>query len=210
MFVALEQTIRQFNIPAEPFTDLISAFEQDQRVHEYETFADLLDYCRHSANPVGRLVLHLCEQANVDNFLWSDAICTGLQLANFWQDVARDLEIGRIYLPQEDCRRFGYSREEFSGRVTNSSFLELMKFEVDRARQFLSPWKDASAPELRGFPFRLQVEIDLFAQGGLTVLNRLEAIGYRVWDQRPVVTKFGLAWLGTRCVLRALRRRCGL
>jgi squalene synthase HpnC len=207
VFVALIPTIREFEIPIEPFSSLISAFEQDQTIPEYETFAQLVDYCRRSANPVGRLVLHLCRQATSDNFRWSDSICTGLQLANFWQDVARDLDIGRVYLPHEDCRRFGYSQTDLKDRVTNAAFLELMRFEVDRARQWLSPWHDRSLPELAPFPFRMQVDIELFARGGERILDRIAAIGYRVWHERPVVTKVDVLRLFLGCVGRAVRRR---
>jgi phytoene/squalene synthetase len=156
---------------------------------------------------VGRLVLHLCRQATSDNFRWSDSICTGLQLANFWQDVARDLDIGRVYLPHEDCRRFGYSQTDLKDRVTNAAFLELMRFEVDRARQWLSPWHDRSLPELAPFPFRMQVDIELFARGGERILDRIAAIGYRVWHERPVVTKVDVLRLFLGCVGRAVRRR---
>jgi squalene synthase HpnC len=207
VFVALRPTIDEFQIPVEPFADLVSAFEQDQAVFEYETFDQLVDYCRRSANPVGRLVLALCRQATPENYRWSDSICTGLQLANFWQDVARDLEIGRIYLPQEDLRRFSYSRDELSQRVTNSGFLELMRFEVGRARRWLSPWRADSLPELAPFPFRLQVDIELFARGGERILDRIAAIGYRVWDIRPVVTKRDVASLFLGSVWRGIRRR---
>lgn len=207
VFVALAPTIREFGIPAGPFADLISAFEQDQTVREYETFEQLVAYCRRSANPVGRLVLYLCRQATDENFRWSDSICTGLQLANFWQDVACDLDIGRVYLPREDCRRFGYSSEELRSRVTNPAFLELMAFEVERARQWLSPWRDRSLPELSPFPLRVQVDIELFARGGERILDRIAGIGYRVWDKRPVVTKGDVARLFIGCFLRAFQRR---
>ena len=207
VFVALWPTIREFAIPHQPFSDLISAFEQDQTVHEYETFEQLVDYCRRSANPVGRLVLSVCRQATERNFLWSDSICTGLQLANFCQDVAGDLEIGRIYLPQEDLQRFGYSRDDLLRRVTNSAFQELIKFEVERARQWLSPWQDASLPELAPFPLRLQVDIELFARGGERILDRIAAIEYRVWHNRPIVTKKDVAGLFLGCLGRALGRR---
>jgi squalene synthase HpnC len=206
VFVALTPTIREFEIPIDPFADLISAFEQDQVIHEYETFAQLVDYCRRSANPVGRLVLHLCRQATSDNLRWSDSICTGLQLANFWQDVARDLDIGRVYLPHEDCSRFGYSQNDLKDRVTNAAFLELMRFEVERARQWLSPWRDRSLPELAPFPLRVQVDIELFARGGERILDRIAAIGYRVWHERPVVTKGDVFRLFFGCLGRAVRR----
>lgn len=205
VFVALAETIREFGIPPQPFEDLISAFEQDQRVREYETFDQLVDYCRRSANPVGRLVLHLCRQAREEHFAWSDSICTGLQLANFWQDVARDLDIGRVYLPREDCRRFGYAWDDLQRRMTNDAFLDLMRFEVDRARTFLNPWPPG-APPLCEFPFRVQVDIDLFAAGGLCILDRIAATGYRVWDQRPVVTRWDFARLLIACVGRAVLR----
>lgn len=137
VFVALRETIEQFELPAEPFLDLISAFEQDQHVTEYETFDQLRDYCRRSADPVGRIILRLGGCYNEQTVAWSDSICTGLQLANFWQDVGRDLEIGRIYLPAEDRDRFGYPRDALDRRQTSPEFLDLMRFEVDRARQWL-------------------------------------------------------------------------
>lgn len=206
VFVALRETIDEFGIPREPFADLISAFEQDQRVNRYATFDALRDYCRRSADPVGRLVLHLCRQATPENFRWSDSVCTGLQLANFWQDVARDSDIGRTYLPEEDCRQFGYSAEDQQGRVTNGAFLDLMRFEVDRARRFLRPWRDARRPELKVFPFRVQVDLELFSRGGEKILDRIAAIGYRVWDSRPVVTRGDLAMLLLKSLASAVRR----
>ena len=207
VFVALRPTINEFEIPFAPFADLISAFEQDQTVHEYETFEQLADYCRRSANPVGRLVLHLCRQARDENFAWSDSVCTGLQLANFWQDVARDLDIGRVYLPAEDRRRFGYSLDDLKARMTNAAFLALMHFEVERARAWLSPWRDQRLPELAGFPLRVQVDIELFARGGERILDRIAAIGYRVWHERPVVTKMDVLRMFLGCLGRALRRK---
>ncbi|HEY4261580.1 MAG TPA: squalene synthase HpnC [Schlesneria sp.] len=200
VFVALGDTIQQFSIPQQPFEDLISAFEQDQSIREYDTFDRLRDYCRRSADPVGRLVLYLCHQFNEQNVVWSDSICTGLQLANFWQDVARDFDIGRIYLPREDYERFGYQRTDFDGRTFNQPFLDLMKFEVDRARQFLVD----GLPLIEQLPGQLQIDIDLFARGGLKILQRIEHIGYRVWETRPKVTKWdALGLLGG-----ALWRHC--
>ncbi|OYW19441.1 MAG: squalene synthase HpnC, partial [Planctomycetales bacterium 12-60-4] len=137
VFVALKSTIAEFAIPRAPFSDLISAFEQDQHVREYDTFEQLRDYCRRSADPVGRIVLYLCRQFSEENAAWSDSICTGLQLANFWQDVARDYDIGRIYLPREDYERFGYARTDFDSRAETPAFLALMQFEVQRARTWL-------------------------------------------------------------------------
>ena len=205
VFVALKETIREFSIPAEPFEDLISAFEQDQIVRDYATFAELVDYCRRSANPVGRLVLYLCRRAQPENFAWSDSVCTGLQLANFWQDVSRDLDIGRVYLPREDRERFGYTDTDLQARVTNPQFLELLKFEVDRARTFLLP-RDPGRGELRSFPFRLQLAVDLFARGGLCILDRIERLGYRVWDRRPKVTKWDVLGMSAAAIGSALIR----
>lgn len=203
VFIALRKTIEEFAIPVEPFSDLLSAFEQDQRVTEYETFAELRDYCRRSADPVGRIVLYLGRSYNQENVGWSDSICTGLQLANFWQDVARDLDIGRIYLPKEDCESFGYSRDGLRNRVTNPAFLALMRFEVDRAREFLRN----GLPLVQRLPGRLQVDIELFVRGGLKILERIEGIGYRVWETRPVVTKLDAFNLLFGCLLRNAKRR---
>lgn len=201
VFVALAETIRSFEIPQTPFADLISAFEQDQRITEYDTFDQLRDYCRRSADPVGRLVLYLCEQHTPEMVAWSDSICTGLQLANFWQDVARDADIGRVYLPREDRLRFGYSDADLTARLTTPQFIELMRFEVDRARELLL----LGEPIVSHMPGRLQVNIDLFLRGGLCILERIEQIDYRVWETRPVVSKTDLAKLFTRSLLR----RCG-
>ena len=206
VFVALHTTIQEFAIPINPFGDLISAFEQDQRIIEYATFEQLLGYCRCSADPVGRIVLYLCRQNRPETFEWSDSICTGLQLANFWQDVARDLDIGRIYLPEEDRLRFGYSREDLDARVTNDAFLELMRFQVERARTFF----DTRRQLVECLPFRLQVDIDLFGEGGLKILDRIERIGFRVWETRPVVTKADAFSMLIGSLCRAVLRRVGL
>lgn len=207
VFVALKPTIDRYGILMQPFADLISAFEQDQRVREYETFAQLIDYCTRSANPVGRIVLSLCEQLSDENVRLSDSICTGLQLANFWQDVARDWEIGRIYLPGEDRERFGYSMEDYRNRVVNEAFVRLMQFEVDWARQFLV----AGQPLASRMKGRLQLDIDLFTRGGLAILKGIERVDYRVWETRPKVSKWdvfvaGLAAVGSYGARRALGR----
>jgi squalene synthase HpnC len=199
VFIALRQTILDYNLPRQPFADLISAFLQDQTVNEYETFTQLRDYCRRSADPVGRILLGLCRQATDENIAWSDSICTGLQLANFWQDVARDRDIGRIYLPREDRERFGYAAEALDARITNSAFLDLMRFEVDRARSYLRE----GLPLINRLPGRVRVDIDLFTRGGLRILEKIESIGYRVWETRPKLTK----WDGATLVAQAVWRR---
>lgn len=204
VFVALSRTIDAFSIPPDPFLDLLSAFEQDQQRTEYDTFDELRDYCRRSADPVGRLVLYACQAHTPRNVAWSDSICTGLQLANFWQDVARDFDLGRIYLPREDRERFGYARGDLDARRTTPAFVELMRFEVERARGFLN----AGRPLVAELPFRLQIDVELFLRGGLAILDRIERIGYRVWDERPVVTKGDAAGLLVRCMARAAVRAC--
>ena len=202
VFVALQRTAREFALPREPFDDLLTAFEQDQHVSEYPTFDELLGYCRHSANPVGRIVLRLCGYDDERSVALSDSVCTGLQLANFWQDVARDADIGRMYVPLEDCKRFGYSRQDFASRVTNAAFLELMQFEVDRARQMLSAVHELAA-RLSG---RMSVVIELFGAGGLKICDRIEAIGFHVWERRVVVTKWDAGMLLLKCLARAVVR----
>lgn len=203
VFVALRETVTRFDIPIEPFADLISAFEQDQRLTEYDTFEQLRDYCRRSADPVGRIVLFLCERFNDQNAAWSDMICTGLQLANFWQDVARDADMGRTYLPREDRVRFGYSAMDLQQRRTNDAFLELMQFEVNRAREFLV----AGRPLVHEMPGRMRIDVDLFLRGGLKILERIESIDCRVWEKRPVVRKRDVAGMTVKSVLSAFRTR---
>jgi squalene synthase HpnC len=201
VYVALRPTIDRFELEPQPFEDLISAFEQDQRVTEYDTFDQLRDYCRRSADPVGRLVLKLFEQSTPEHVAWSDSICTGLQLANFWQDVDRDLTKGRVYLPREDRLRSGYSDEDLHARRTTPAFIELMKFEVDRARQFLL----AGWPLLRSVKGRrLRLDLELFLAGGLKILDEIESIGYRVWERRPTVTRGAKAGLLIKGLARAM------
>lgn len=186
VMVALVDPIERFHIPATPFLELLLAFEQDQVVKHYDTYEQLLGYCRYSANPVGHLVLYLCECHNEQTVKLSDSICTGLQLANFWQDVARDLDIGRVYLPAEDRRRFGYADADLDARRFTAAFAELLRFEVDRARKLL----EEGLPLVALVPRDVQNDIELFARGGLGILRKIETIGYDVWRQRPVLRKW--------------------
>lgn len=195
VMVALRDTIEQFSIPPEPFLDLITAFEQDQRVTEYETYEQLLGYCRNSANPVGRLVLYLCRANTEESAKLSDCVCTGLQLANFWQDVARDLDRGRIYLPRRDREQFSYGDEQLHGRVYNKAFRELMQMQVDRARD----WLERGLPLVAQVPSSVQVDIELFVRGGLTILDKIEALEHNVWRCRPVLTRWDQLRLLGRC-----------
>jgi squalene synthase HpnC len=191
VMVALRDTIRRFQIPPTPFLNLLAAFEQDQTMKRYQTFDELLLYCKNSANPVGHLVLYLCEAFDSERAWLSDHICTGLQLANFWQDVARDLNIGRLYLPVEDLERFGYSQEDLLARKYTPAFVELMRFQVERTRRLFHsglPLIDCIGPAMR-------VDIELFIRGGLAILRKIEAAKYDVWAARPVLAKWEKATL---------------
>jgi squalene synthase HpnC len=200
VMIALRRTIDHFRIPPEPFLNLLFAFEQDQIVKHYRTYDQLLGYCRNSANPVGHLVLYLCESYSPANALLSDHICTALQLANFWQDVARDLDIGRIYLPEEDCRRFGYGEADLHGRRYTPAFVELLRYEVDRARDLFY----RGLPLLERMPADVRPDIELFVRGGLAILRKIERCRYNVWAARPVLAKWDKAALLTGTLMRKL------
>ncbi|MBI3406765.1 MAG: squalene synthase HpnC [Planctomycetes bacterium] len=202
VMVALRPTIERFQIPREPFLDLLTAFEQDQHVKRYETYAQLLDYCRYSANPVGRLVLYLCESFDENRGRLSDAICTALQLANFWQDVRRDFEIGRVYLPAEDRRQFGYSDADLEARRFTPAFRELMRFEVERARALFQQ----GMPLVAMMPPELRPDIELFARGGLAILDGITALDYNVMQERPVLSKWAKAGLLAGALFGRIRR----
>jgi len=199
VFVALRHTTGAFGIPIEPFQNLLVAFRQDQYRKRYETFNELLSYCRNSANPVGRIVLYLGRAATPENFALSDSICTGLQLANFWQDVARDYDRGRIYLPLTDCREAGYDEAMFERREFNSAFRNLLAGEVDCARSMLR----SGEPLIEGVPRELRLDVSLFVRGGLAILDEIRRLDYNVWRRRPVVSKlaklriFASAWWQT-------------
>jgi len=195
VFIALAETIRNFKIPVDPFIDLLAAFRQDQRVNRYETIDDLLKYCRWSANPVGRLVLYLGECYSSERAGPADSICTGLQLANFCQDVAGDWDRGRIYLPQADCRRFGYTEAMFARRECNEAFRRLMTAEVDRAEGFLL----AGLPLANMMPRELRLDTALFIHGGLAILQAIRRRNYDVWTRRPTVSKMEKLRLFVNC-----------
>ncbi len=202
VFIALEPVVREFQIPIDPFDALIRAFEQDQDVLEYDTFEQLVDYCTRSANPVGHLVLYLGRSFNAENARLSDFTCTALQLANFWQDVARDLAIGRIYLPLEDRQRFSVSDSDLRALRFTPEFAALERYEVDRTRaMFLQGW-----PLVDRLPRSLAIDVDLFTRGGLAILDRIEARNYDVLTERPKLSK--LTKLGL--LLPALAAHFGL
>jgi squalene synthase HpnC len=205
VLVALQETIERFGIPPEPFLDLLVAFEQDQRVSSYPTFAELLGYCENSANPVGRLVLYLCEAHDETRGALSDHVCTALQLTNFWQDVSPDLDKGRVYLPGEDRVRFGYTDLDLHSRRFNPAFAELLRFEVDRTRDLF----------FRGYPLvdlmprEVSAEVELFIAGGLGILAKIERQGFDVWSRRPVLAKGQKGLLVARAAWRRLASRLG-
>jgi len=200
VFVALCETIRTFTIPNKPFLDLLTAFEQDQRVPKYDTFDRLLGYCENSANPVGHLVLYLFETFDKYKAPLSDDICTGLQLANFWQDVARDFEKGRIYLPGEDRERFGVSEDQIRDKKFNADFRELLAFEVRRTWDFFERGR-ALLPLL---PRKARVDVELFALGGEAVLRAIEKQNFDVLTRRPRIGKLKKARLLGRAILGQL------
>jgi squalene synthase HpnC len=201
VFVALSETVRQFDVPPAPFHDLLVAFRQDQRVTRYETLDDVLEYCRYSANPVGRLVLHLGRCHDAERAELSDSICTGLQWANFCQDVAEDWDRGRIYLPRAHCRRFGYDESMFGRREHNEAFRCLMAAEVGEAEG----WLQGGLPLVEMVPRWMRLAVALFLQGGLAILAAIRRQDYDVWSRRPVVSQREKLQLAARCWWR-LRR----
>src|SRR5208283_5256797 len=200
VFIALRETIRQCDIPRQPFADLLTAFRQDQTVTRYPTFDDVLGYCRYSANPVGHLVLYLCGYHDAERQKLSDYTCTALQLANFWQDVAVDYSKGRIYLPLEDLAKYGVSESDIAERQATPAFLQMIKFEVTRARE----WFQMGLPLARMVDKRLALDIELFSRGGQEILNAIERQGHDVLKQRPVISKPRKLWLVARAAVGML------
>jgi len=185
VFVALSETVQAFEIPKHEFYDLLTAFRQDQTVTRYKSFDDLLGYCKNSANPVGHLVLYLCGYKDSERQLLSDFTCTALQLANFWQDVSLDYAKGRIYLPLDDLHRFAVSEDDIAHKRNTGAFVEMMKFEVERARE----WFRQGLPLIPKVSRELAVDIELFSRGGQEILNAIEAQGCAVLGRRPVISK---------------------
>jgi squalene synthase HpnC len=185
VFVALAKTIRECFIPKEPFADLLVAFRQDQTVTRYETIDNLLAYCRYSANPVGRLVLYACGESNEENFALSDATCTALQLANFWQDVREDYARGRIYLPKKDMDFYLVTEEYIAEKIVTPEFRALMHCEVDYARSLF----EEGLPLIGKVHRDLAIDLDLFSRGGLEILRAIERQGYDVLSARPAISK---------------------
>jgi len=199
VYVALSGSVKAHHLPMQLFDDLITAFEQDQTVTRYANFDELLQYCRYSANPVGRLVLALCGYRDAARQQLSDATCTALQLANFWQDVIVDLEKDRVYLPLDLLARHGYPMESLFERKFDDRFRAAMKEAVSVARELF----------LKGLPLagqvdrRLAVDLELFSRGGLKILEKIERQDYNVLRARPAISKVERVGL----LLGAIRRR---
>jgi squalene synthase HpnC len=185
VFAALLPTVQKYGIPRQPFSDLLDAFVQDQTVTRYPDWDAVFGYCRNSANPVGRLVLYLCGYADEERQKLSDATCTALQLANFWQDVTVDLLKDRVYIPLDAMERHGYTVEDLFARRFTAGFRETMREIVDKARELF----------LAGLPLpglvdrRLAIDLDLFSRGGMRVLDKIEQQGYDVLSARPAISK---------------------
>jgi squalene synthase HpnC len=198
VFIALRETIAAFDIPIEPFCDLLTAFRQDQVVHRYTSWESVLEYCRYSANPVGRLVLHLCGYRDQERQDLSDWTCTALQLANFWQDVSADLSKDRIYIPLEELSRHDLTESDLFSRRFDKRFSDLMKGLVARTREMF----------LKGLPLAekversLRIDIELFSQGGLAVLDAIDSIGYNTLQTRPTIKSVAKLRLLSRVIFK--------
>lgn len=204
--IALQHTIQELSIPDTPFLKLIEANRMDQRQHRYPTYADLLHYCEHSANPVGHLVLHLFGYTDARRQRLADAICTGLQLANFWQDVARDWQIGRLYIPLEDMGSFGYSEGELAAGLANDNFRRLMAFQVARTRDLFRE----GAELLSLVKGAARFQISLYRWGGMAVLDAIQKQSYDVLHHRPTLSKAAKARLAARALVALAGERLGL
>lgn len=196
MFARLAGVVRQFQLPLQPLRDLLSAFRQDVVTTRYADYPLLLDYCRRSADPVGHLMLALYGAVDERNLRDSHAICTALQLINFWQDVAIDIEKGRIYLPLEDLDRYGVSQNDLRTGADTPAWRALMGFEVERARALML----SGAPLAKRLPGRIGWELRLIVQGGLRILERIEAAEYDVFRRRPKLGKHEYLLMGWRAL----------
>jgi phytoene synthase len=193
----VEKIIREHGLPVQLFADLLDAFTQDVTQKRYENFAQLMEYCRRSANPVGRLLLHLFKRTSDLELRQSDAICSALQLINHWQDVDVDyVKDNRVYLPQDDMARFGVTERHLREKVCDPAWLALMKFQVERARNLIRE----GAPLGRALPGRVGLEIRATVQGGLRILEKIERVGYDVFHRRPVLKPLDWPMLLLRAV----------
>ena len=196
-FFELAHAIRAHALPIPLFHALISAFRQDVTTSRYATYAHVLDYCARSANPVGRLLLSLYRRESEDNLRCSDAVCTGLQLTNFWQDVAVDWKKDRVYLPLEDLERFGVTLADIAEARMSEKMRALMFFETSRTRALL----ESGRPLTKALPWRLGLELSAVIAGGQRILSRIEAVGGDVFEHRPVLGKRDWAVVAYRAIV---------
>src|SRR6202051_184482 len=201
VFIALAPTIRSFDIPVEPFRHLLIAFRQDQTVHRYQSWENLLGYCRYSAEPVGRLVLYLCGYRDAEGQRLSDATCTALQLANFWQDVSRDLTKGRIYIPLDDLERHGLTVADIELRRFDERYAALMKDLIARTRALFA----VGAALTSRVDATLRVDLELFSAGGLAILKAIEQLDYNTLEHRPALGAAARARLLAQAVKAGIR-----
>ena len=196
LFADVASIVREHGLPLQLFSDLISAFSQDVTKKRYATFPELSDYCRRSANPVGRLLLHLFKRTSETDLAGSDAVCTALQLINFWQDVELDFVKGRIYLPQDEMARHGVSERHIAEQRCDDAWHSLLAFQVQRSRDMILRGK----PMARSLPGRMGLEIRATIQGGLRILEKIEKAKYDVFRRRPVLRGFDWPLLLARAV----------
>jgi squalene synthase HpnC len=202
-FPELAAAIARHGLPLAPFHDLLSAFRQDVTTLRYATFTALLDYCRRSANPIGRLLLHLYQAATPENLECSDAVCTALQLTNFWQDVTIDWGKGRVYLPQEDLDRFGVAETQIGESRSDAAWRALMTFETSRTREML----DVGRPLVDGLPWRLALELSGVLAGAHRILDRIDGVRGDVFHQRPTLTRADWARVAWRALFPPRKHR---
>jgi squalene synthase HpnC len=206
VLIALAETIRVKDIPVQPFSDLLRAFRQDQTVQRYQTWGDVFDYCVYSANPVGRLVLYLCDYRDEARQKLSDQTCTALQLANFWQDVSRDLEKGRIYIPLEALAAHGLSEADIVNKRFDARYVSLMMSLIARTRAIFQ----AGMPLAKTVAPFLRADLEMFSRGGLAILDAIETSGYNTLEHRPALTKWTqLSLLGRTLVTMPFSRNSG-
>ena len=197
LFRDIQKIIREHGLPVALFSDLLDAFSQDVTKKRYENYGEVLDYCRRSANPVGRLLLHLFKRTSDSELRQSDAICSALQLVNHWQDVDLDyVKDDRVYLPQDELARFGVTERHLREKICDSAWQALMKFQVDRARALML----SGAALGKALPGRVGLEIRATVQGGLRILEKIERAGYDVFRRRPVLRPFDWPLLLLRAV----------
>jgi squalene synthase HpnC/squalene synthase HpnD len=207
VLIALRETIRAKNIPIQPFRDLLRAFRQDQTTHRYPDWDSVLDYCAYSANPVGRLVLYLCGYRDEARQRLSDCTCTALQLANFWQDVSRDLEKGRVYIPLDALAEYGLAETDIVARKFDARYIALMKSLIARTRALFH----AGLPLSQTVKPFLRVDLEMFSKGGLAILDAIESSGYNTLEYRPALTKWTqMRLLGGALASRFFSRRVDL